>query len=191
MSLPGATTTKALLSSHFLATKGHELMSPKLFCDVCDRPVQNPLVGGSGTKRCFVTLAARLVAQVYADDSTSTDVHCCDACFLQLLQAAAHELRHAEKLPKRRIEPQLAVLAGGKHYLSRHKGVVIAECERCGDKRLFETKIKPEWLERICLKCHNESDVESPLTFRMPTKIEVATMTPDEELSRWVVDRHE
>ena len=92
---------------------------------------------------------------------------------------------------KRRIEPPLAVLAGGKHYLSRHKGAVIAECERCGEKRLFATKIKPEWLKDICLKCQNESDVESPLTFRMPTKIEVATMTPDEELSRKMAERHE
>jgi hypothetical protein len=68
---------------------------------------------------------------------------------------------------------------------------VIAECERCGKKRLFKTKLKLDQLKGICPRCQNESAVERHLTFRAPTKIELETMAPDEELSRRMAEKHE
>jgi hypothetical protein len=44
-------------------------------------------------------------------------------------------------------------------------------------------------LEGVCLECQSDSDVERPLTFRAPAKIEAQTMTVDEELSKWVAEK--
>ena len=62
---------------------------------------------------------------------------------------------------------------------------VIAECERCGKKQLFKTKHKLDQLKGICTRCQNETAV------RAPTKIELETMAPDEELSRRMAEKHE
>ena len=103
------------------------------------------------------------------------------------------------------------------HYMRPvqcHAGAVIAECERCGAKRLIKTKIRPDLFEGLCTECRTEGNEDSllhyppvwpserssgahypeeqpVLTFRTPTKIEIETMTPDEDLSRWVAMYHE
>ena len=49
----------------------------------------------------------------------------------------------------------------------------VAECKRRARKWLIETNVEPDLLEGVCHDCQNDSHTEKPLTFRMPTKIEI------------------
>ena len=66
----------------------------------------------------------------------------------------------------------------------------IAECEDCGGKWLIATHVWADLLEGCCPDCQPDRDVEKPLTFKLPTKLEMMRMELDEEVSKSVAWRY-